>query len=114
MAKKYLKGSDIEKDNYKCKATLLGLAHQLYVQSCENKGINYLQNNYITLYGARIQQKKEYKGEVDIDGAKKYNYSNEYALEFDEDSESYKNMIDIHKNKTKTSEELQGIGWNLE
>ena len=113
MAKKYLDGADIENDSTKCKARLLGIAHECYVQRCEDKGTDYIQDKYVTLYGASLKQKKYDSGELEEDGSKKFTYEDYYTLEFDDEGEDYYKMIDLHKNKCKTKEEKESEGWDL-
>ena len=87
--KKYLKGSDVEKDKTREKSRLLGVAHEAYVQHCEDMGTDYRQGTFATFYGARLKKA-----------------GTDYYLEYENVDEDYQKLIPLHKAKTKTEEEL--------
>jgi len=106
---KYLKGSDSISDPIRQKARLSGIAHELYIMQIENKGVNYDISSYGTLYGNKIFQKKVDSGSLEKDGSKKWNYSNDWVLEIDTESEEYSHMIQLHKDKLVDTL----VGWDL-
>ena len=113
MANKYLLGADVENDANKRKARLLGIAHELYVQRVENKGGKYDPQNNKTVYGCELKTKKADSGNRDEYGDVIWTYSDEYALEIDDTSEDYSNLIDIHSKKIKEQSDLENDGWDL-
>ena len=113
MAKKYLKGSDVENDVNRQKARLLGIAHELYVQSTQDKGGTYTPQVSRTVYGSDLKQKKQDSGSKDVYGDIEWTYSDEYAIEIDDTSDEYTKLISLHKNKIKSKEDLENEGWDL-
>ena len=109
---KYLKGSELTAVKNKQKSKLLGLSHELYVQSCEDAGTSY-NLSYVTKYGTNLKQKKSQNG-LDTDGGKKYLFDDEFCIEIDTESNSYKKMSASLRQKTKEGSEMESDGWNLD
>jgi hypothetical protein len=111
MSKRYLIGSDVENDITRQKARLLGIAHECYVQQVQDKGTTYIQDHYGTMYGARLIQKKV----AIVDNILVFSET-EFCLEFSDvesPTEDYAKLPNVHKNKTKTAEQMNSEEWEM-